>query len=91
MLAPLTKMCGSKEKFIWNESVQKSFELVKKRIANEAILAHPDFSKPFDVHADSIKYQLGGVVSQENRPITFFSRKLNSAQKKISDHRKRVT
>ena len=54
---------------------------MKEKIANEAMLAHPDFSKHFDVHADSSAYQLGGVVSQEGRPIAFFSKKLNSAQK----------
>ena len=79
MLAPLTKMCGSKEKFEWSTGAQEAFELVKNRISNEAMLVHPDFSKPFDVHADSSGYQLGGVVSQEGRPIVFFSKKLNSA------------
>ena len=81
MLAPLRKMCGSKSKFEWNDETQKAFNLVKEKIANEAMLAHPDFSKPFDVHADSITYQLGGVVSQEGKPIAFFSKKLNPGQK----------
>ena len=81
MLAPLTRMCGSKLKFEWNEFAQKAFDLVKSRIANDALLAHLNFSKPFDVHADSNAYQLGGVVSQEERPITFFSKKLNAVQK----------
>ena len=81
MLAPLTKMCGSKVKFEWDKNAQKAFDLVKSKIANDALLAHPNFAKPFDVHADSSAYQLGGVVSQEGRPIAFFSKKLNSAQK----------
>ena len=45
------------------------------------MLAHPDLSKPFDVHADYSAYQLGGVISQEGRHIAFFSKKLNDAQK----------
>ena len=81
MLAPLTKMCGSKKLFKWDDSAQKAFDSVKKYVAKETSLAHPDFAKPFEVHADSSAYQLGGVISQENRPIAFFSRKLNSAQK----------
>ena len=43
MLAPLRKMCGSKSKFEWNDETQKAFDLVKENIANEAMLAHPDF------------------------------------------------
>ena len=81
VLAPLTKMCDSKVKFEWNENAQKAFDSVKSRIANDAFLPHPNFSKPFDVHADSSAYQLGGGVSQEGRPIAFFSKKLNAAQK----------
>ena len=45
------------------------------------MLAHLNFSKPFDMHTDSSAYQLGGVISQEGRPIAFVSKKLNAAQK----------
>ena len=69
------------DKFLWDENAQKAFELVKSKIANDALLALPNFLKPFDVHADSSVYQLGGVVSQEGRPIAFFSKKLNAVQK----------
>ena len=62
--------------------MQEAFEMVKTRISNEAMLAHADFSKPFDVHMDSSDYQLGGIVSQEGKPIAFFSKKLNWSQKK---------
>ena len=82
VLAPLTQMCGKNEKFEWNEQMQKAFEMVKTKISNEAMLAHPDFSEPFDVHTDSSDYQLGGVISQKGKPISFFSKKLNQAQKK---------
>ena len=46
------------------------------------MLVHPDFSKPFDVHTDSSGFQLGGVLSQEGKPIAFFSKKLNEVQKR---------
>ena len=82
MLAPLTSMCGKNEKFKWTDQLQEAFKMVKTKIANEAMLAHPDFSKLFDVHTDSSNYQLGGVISQGGKPIVFFSKKLNQAQKK---------
>ena len=31
MLAPLTKMCGSKAKFEWSADTQKAFDLVKEK------------------------------------------------------------
>ena len=77
MLAPLTSMCRKNQNFEWTDQMQEAFEMVKTRISNEAMLAHADFSKPFDVHMDSSDYQLGGIVSQEGKPIAFFSKKLN--------------
>ena len=44
------------------------------------LLTHPDFSKPFEIHTDASQYQLGAVISQESKPIAFYSRKLTSAQ-----------
>jgi len=54
--------------------------MCKKIMAKEALLAYPDFSKPFVIHTDASHYQLGGVVSQDGKPIAFFSRKLKDAQ-----------
>jgi hypothetical protein len=44
------------------------------------MLAFPDFSQPFEIHTDASALQLGSVVAQNNKPIAFFSRKLNPAQ-----------
>jgi hypothetical protein len=45
------------------------------------MLAFPDFSKPFHVYTDASNYQLGAVIIQEGKPLAFYSRKLNNAQK----------
>ena len=37
----------------------KSFDAVKAVIAQETMLTYPDFSKPFHLHADASKIQLG--------------------------------
>ena len=49
-------------------------------IQQEAMLAHPDFSKKFHIHADASDTQLGGVIMQGNKPLAFYTHKLNSAQ-----------
>ena len=33
------------------------------------------------IHTDASKYQIGAVISQDGKPIAFYSRKLNKAQK----------
>jgi hypothetical protein len=48
------------------------------------VLAYPDFLKPFEIYTDASTKQLGAVITQENRPFVFFSRKLSDAQSKYT-------
>ena len=51
---------------------------MKKSISRE-ILINPNVSKPFVIYTDASKVQLRAVISQDNKPIAFYSRKLNPA------------
>ena len=97
MLAPLTSLVGecgqtkvSKAKgtkkvpWHWDKVHQKAFDHVKATIAKEVVLAYPDFSKVFEIYTDASSKQLGAVITQDNRPITFISRKHFLAQRKYS-------
>jgi hypothetical protein len=58
----------------------KAFDEVKKKVSQETLLPFPDFEKEFHVYTDSSNKQLGAVIMQEGKPLTFYSRELNSAQ-----------
>jgi RNase H-like domain found in reverse transcriptase len=66
--------------FTWTEQCQKSFEDIKKIVAQEVLLNNPNFNVPFDIFTDASEKQLGAVIMQNNRPIAFYSCKLNPAQ-----------
>jgi hypothetical protein len=53
-------------------------------MTNETALAYPDFLKPFEIYTDASSMQLGAVITQDNRPITFFSKKLSETKQKYS-------
>ena len=40
-------------------------------IAKETLLTYPDFSKPFHLHTDASKIQLGAHITQDEKPIAF--------------------
>ena len=97
MLAPLTDLVGKcgqtkvtkakgtkKVPWHWDEVHQKAFETVKATIAKDVVLAYPDYNKVFEVYTDASATQLGSVITQSNRPLAFFSRKLSETQQKYS-------
>ena len=80
VLAPLTGLTG-KRTFVWTPTHQQAFERMKALVAADALLDFPDHSLPFDVETDTSEYQLDPVIKQEGRPVAYYSRKLNSAQR----------
>ena len=80
VLAPLASLTSNKTKWSWGQQQEVAFQTAKRIIAQEVMLAYPDFLKPFEIHTDASHYQLGAVISQSGKPIAFFSRKLNLAQ-----------
>ncbi len=73
---------AKKKPWQWDSIHQEAFD--NKTIAKEVVLAYSDFTKPFDIYTDASTKQLGAVITQDNRPITFSSRKLSSAQSKYT-------
>jgi hypothetical protein len=93
MLAPLTSLVGEcgqtkttkakgtkKVPWHWDEVHQRAFDHIKATIAKDVVVAYPDYSKVFEIYTDASSKQLGAVITQDNRPIAFFSRKLSDAQ-----------
>ena len=42
-------------------------------VSSEKLLSYPDCVLPFTVHTDVSDKQVGDVISQNNKPIAFFS------------------
>ncbi len=79
-LAPLSSLTSSKIKWKWTQEHQESFDQMKALIAKETLLTFPDFSQEFEIHTDASKLQLGACISQNGKPVAFYSRKLQPAQ-----------
>ena len=82
---PLTKtMRGDRKELKWTTTTDKSFNLLKEKVIEQPVLALPDFNKVFQVDYDASGTTIGVVLSQEGRPIAYFSEKLNDAKRKYS-------
>ena len=84
VLAPLTALISKDAKFKWEDKHQKAFDEMKRVISQETLLSFPDFNDEFHIYTDASDTQLGAVIMQNGKPLAFYSRKMNSAQKRYT-------
>ncbi len=81
---PLKEKGTKKVPWHWDEVHQRAFDHMKATIAKDVVLAYPDYSKIFEIYTDASSKQIGAVITQDNRPIAFFSWRLSNMQCKYS-------
>jgi hypothetical protein len=85
ILSPLTAKTGAPKKGVeapplkWTQEIQKTFEEMKALMAAEVLCAYPNHNKPFKICTDASNYQLGACIMQDDRPVAYYSQKLNCA------------
>ncbi|KAK9071834.1 hypothetical protein SSX86_008263 [Deinandra increscens subsp. villosa] len=80
-----------KEKvFTWSDAAHEAFNELKKLMEHLVTLALPDFNKEFDVTTDASGTAIGAVLSQDNKPIAFFSKKLCPTMQNQSTYTKEL-
>ena len=53
-------------------------------MARDNLLTYPYFNEFFNIHTSASAFQLGAVISQKGKPITFYSIKLTGDPKKYT-------
>ncbi|PKU84124.1 RNA-directed DNA polymerase [Dendrobium catenatum] len=81
IMAPIID-CLKNKQFQWTEECQRSWDTIKQSLSSASVLALPNFEIPFQVDTDASAVGIGAVLSQDNRPIEFFSEKLSPARQK---------
>jgi hypothetical protein len=81
ILAPLTNLCGQNKKFHWSDEQNTAFNKIKDLLMQETMLTYPKFDQPFVIYTDASEKQIGGIMTQDGKPLGFFSRKLSNTQR----------
>ena len=68
--------------YIWAKECQIVFDDMKAIMIKDALIPYPKLGEAFDIHTDASDYQISEVVSQNSKPIAYYSRKFNTAQMK---------
>ena len=65
---------------IWNNDLEVAFCELKCMVSAKTLLNNPDWTIPFPVHTDVSDKQLGVVISQNDKHISFFMIKVSNPQ-----------
>jgi hypothetical protein len=89
LTSPLTELLRKGREYVWGEKEDKAFNKVKEMLCDQPILQIADYSQPFTLYIDASNVAVGGVLMQRDeagtlRPVCYFSKKLNDAQKNYS-------
>lgn len=90
--SPLNELRKKNKKFVWSDECQASFVKLKNCIVNPPVLAVPDYNKPFILYCDASDKACGSCLMQnvdnKLKPIAFYSRKFNEAERCLSVYEK---
>ena len=85
---PLRKK--DKTPLVWTDEARQAFATFKEKMCTTVTLSFPNFELPCVLTTDASNECIGGVLQQRTgndnalRPLSFFSRKLNSAERNYS-------
>jgi hypothetical protein len=74
IVKPVTELLKKENKYVWSDTCDEAFKLLKKLLTTSPVLAQPDTNKLFDVYCDASGTGLDGVLMQEDQVISYSSR-----------------
>jgi len=91
---PLSRLTRKNAPFLWTDEAQESFDKLKRALLDAGTLAYPHPDIPCILDTDASDVAVGAVLSQVidggERPIAFYSRVLNGAQKNYCPTRREL-
>ena len=86
--APLNNLLHKGTAIIWDDQCETAFQTLKQLLTNAPILAIADPEQPYTATTDASDLAIGAVLSQNGKPIAFYSRKMSPAELNYPIHEK---
>ena len=86
LATPMTKLIRKEVKFEWNDSCERAFQELKRRLTSAPILVVPKRGQEYFVYYDASKDGLGCVLMQFERVVAYGSRHLKNHEQNYPTH-----
>ena len=74
--APMTRLTQKNAKFVWSDTCENSFQLLKKKLTTAPVLTLPNGEDKFTIYCGTSIVGLGCVLMQNGRVVAYASRQL---------------
>ncbi|GJV34605.1 reverse transcriptase domain-containing protein [Tanacetum coccineum] len=82
----LTELTQKNKKYIWGESQESAFQLLKQKLCEALILALPEGNDDFVIYCDASYQGLGAVLMQREKVFEYASRQLKPHEENYTIH-----
>ena len=73
LAAPMTRLTRKEVKFVWDESCERAFQELKRRLTLALILIVSERGQRYIVYYDALKDEMGCVLMQSGKVVDYGS------------------
>ena len=88
--APLNDLVKKNVVFKWRGMQENAFNLLRNKLSNASLFVLPSFYKTFEIGCDACGLVISVVLIQDEKPLVYFSEKLNGATLKYPTYDKEL-
>ena len=82
----MTRLTRKEVKFVWDDSCEREFQELKRRLTSSPILIVPERERRYTVYCDALKDGLGCVLMQSGKVVVYGSRQLKNHEQNYPTH-----
>ena len=82
----MTRLTQKEVKFVWDDSCERAFQKLKRRLTSASILIVPERGQRHTVYCDASKDGLGCVLMQSGKVVAYSSRQLKNHEQNYPTH-----
>ena len=86
LATPMTRLARKEVKFVWDDSFERVFQELKRRLTSAPILIIPERGQRYTVYCDASKDGLGCVLMQSGKVVAYGSRQLKNHEQNYPTH-----